>query len=249
MNERLVKGREDIFFGNEFDISAGTKLPDDVVNYYVEPLAPSPDALRGSFGFYRAFDTTTAQNQERTNQRLTLPVLAIGGENSAGEGVGATMKLAADDVQSLVIPGAGHWVAEEAPEELLAALTAFLAPYRDGSGRGGSLDALLPDVCACPALGEATAWLTAEPLRPPTPSRWAERRGGAPDGCAALPRHSRHHRPSVDRRAPCSRQQPWSPPLPARRGHGPRRPARPGRVRRRAQPGSPAPHRVQLAWR
>jgi hypothetical protein len=32
-------------------------------------------------------------------------------------------------VQSLVIPGA-HWVAEQAPEELLAALTAFLAPYR-----------------------------------------------------------------------------------------------------------------------
>jgi hypothetical protein len=42
------------------------------------------------------------------------------------------MKLAADDVQTVVIPGAGHWVAEEAPDELLAALTAFLAPYRDG---------------------------------------------------------------------------------------------------------------------
>jgi pimeloyl-ACP methyl ester carboxylesterase len=37
------------------------------------------------------------------------------------------MKLAADDVQSVVIPGSGHWVAEEAPEETLAALTAFLA--------------------------------------------------------------------------------------------------------------------------
>ena len=41
------------------------------------------------------------------------------------------MKLAADDVQSLVIPGCGHHPAEEAPEEMLAALTAFLAPYRD----------------------------------------------------------------------------------------------------------------------
>ena len=27
----------------------------------------------------------------------------------------------------------GHFVAEEAPDEMLAALTAFLAPYRDGS--------------------------------------------------------------------------------------------------------------------
>ena len=30
-----------------------------------------------------------------------------------------------------VIGGAGHWVAEQAPEEMLAALTEFLAPYRE----------------------------------------------------------------------------------------------------------------------
>jgi pimeloyl-ACP methyl ester carboxylesterase len=42
------------------------------------------------------------------------------------------MKLVADDVQSVVVPGTGHWVAEDAPDEMLAALTAFLAPYRDG---------------------------------------------------------------------------------------------------------------------
>ena len=43
------------------------------------------------------------------------------------------MKLAADDVQTVVLAGSGHWVAEQAPEQLLAALTAFLAPYRDGA--------------------------------------------------------------------------------------------------------------------
>jgi hypothetical protein len=42
------------------------------------------------------------------------------------------MKLAADDVQTLVIPGCAHWVTEETPEETLVALTVFLAPYRDG---------------------------------------------------------------------------------------------------------------------
>jgi pimeloyl-ACP methyl ester carboxylesterase len=41
------------------------------------------------------------------------------------------MKLVADDVQGVVLPGAAHWVAEQAPHELLAALTEFLAPYRD----------------------------------------------------------------------------------------------------------------------
>jgi hypothetical protein len=33
----------------------------------------------------------------------------------------------------MVLAGSGHWVAEQAPEQLLAALTAFLAPYRDGA--------------------------------------------------------------------------------------------------------------------
>jgi pimeloyl-ACP methyl ester carboxylesterase len=132
INEQLVTGREEIFFGAEFDASAGTnKLPGYAVKYYIDTLAASPDALRGSFGFYRALTTTIAQNQQRKERRLTLPVLAIGGGESAGEGVGNAMKLAADDVQNMVIPGCGHWVAEQAPEELLAALTAFLAPYRD----------------------------------------------------------------------------------------------------------------------
>jgi len=134
INEQLVTGREEIFFGAEFDASAGTsKLPGYAVRYYIDTLAASPDALRGSFGFYRALPTTIAQNQQRMQRRLTLPVLAIGGGASASEGVGNTMKLAADDVQAMVIPGCGHWVAEQAPDELLAALTAFLAPYRDAA--------------------------------------------------------------------------------------------------------------------
>jgi len=33
-----------------------------------------------------------------------------------------------------VIGGDGHWVAEQAPEEMLAALRDFLAPYREGGG-------------------------------------------------------------------------------------------------------------------
>ena len=136
VNEQLVKGREDIYFGWQFATKAARKLPGYAVRYYVHTLASIPGALRGSFGWYRALDTTIGQNEQRKTRRLALPVLAIGGSASGGEGVGNTMRLAADDVQSLVIPGCGHWVAEEAPEEMLAALTAFLTPYRD-QGRGG----------------------------------------------------------------------------------------------------------------
>ena len=76
---------------------------------------------------------TLAQNAQRKRRPLTMPVLAIGGAASWGDRVGEAMKPLADEVQSVVIAGAGHWVAEEAPEEMLAALTTFLAPYRDGA--------------------------------------------------------------------------------------------------------------------
>jgi hypothetical protein len=43
------------------------------------------------------------------------------------------VQAVADDVQSVVIPGVGHFVAEEAADEMLAALTVLLASYRDRS--------------------------------------------------------------------------------------------------------------------
>jgi pimeloyl-ACP methyl ester carboxylesterase len=131
--EQLVTGREDVFFGYEFAVQGG-RLSEDVIGYYVR-MVSDPDALHGSFGFYRAFDATVAQNEQRKSRRLTMPVLAIGGAQSYGAHVGEAMTLVADDVQSVVIPDTGHWVAEDAPDQMIEALSAFLAPYRDGAER------------------------------------------------------------------------------------------------------------------
>ncbi len=131
MNHQLIQGREDIYFGFEFDIQAGSsKLPGDLVRYYVDILTSRRDALRGSLGWYRALDATIAQNQRRVMRKLTLPVLAIGGEQSLGTRPADAMMNAAENVQGLVIPGCGHWIMEQAPDAMLAALTGFLAPYR-----------------------------------------------------------------------------------------------------------------------
>jgi pimeloyl-ACP methyl ester carboxylesterase len=139
--EQLVAGNEAAFFGYEFAIQGG-KLPAEVIDYYVQMLS-DPDVLPGSFGFYRAFDTTVAQNEQRKSRPLAMPVLAIGGAGSYGDHVAEATRLVADDVQSVVIPGTGHWVAEDAPDEMLAALTSFLAPYREGSAaaQNGTLSA------------------------------------------------------------------------------------------------------------
>jgi len=127
--EELVRGREDAFFGYEFAVQGGN-VSADAIKYYVHLLS-EPSALTGSFGWYRALDATLAQNDKRRGKKLTMPVLAIGGERSYGPGVAEAMKPLADNVQSVVIPGAGHWLAEEAPEALLGVLTPFLSQYRE----------------------------------------------------------------------------------------------------------------------
>jgi pimeloyl-ACP methyl ester carboxylesterase len=141
VNEQLVTGREDIYFGYEFDIQAGkNKLPAYLVDYYVG-LLRDPDSLHGSFAFYREWDTMVAQNEQRKDQPLEVPVLAISGEDSWGEAIGDGMKAVANEVQTAVIPGAGHWYAEQAPQETVAALTEFLAPYLKGAASATSAPA------------------------------------------------------------------------------------------------------------
>jgi pimeloyl-ACP methyl ester carboxylesterase len=131
VNDQLVTGREEVYFGWQFATKAARPLPSYAVRHYIDTLTADPAALHASFAIYRALDATIAQNQQRKTRRLTLPVLGIGGDHSLREQVADTMKLAADDVQALVVSGCGHHPPEEAPEETLAALAAFLAPYRD----------------------------------------------------------------------------------------------------------------------
>lgn len=124
--EQLIAGREDVYFGYEFAIQGGG-VAQKTIDYYIS-LVSDPTSLTGSLGFYRSFDETVAQNAERAQRKLTVPVLAIGGERSYGAHVEENMHGLAEDVTGLVLRGAGHWVAEEAPEQLLDALRTFLAP-------------------------------------------------------------------------------------------------------------------------
>ena len=130
VNDQLVTGREDVYFGWQFATKAARTARVRRPALHRHPRS-DPAALHASFAIYRALDATIAQNQERKTQRLSH---ARAGHRrraqSAGQ-VADTMKLTADDVQTLVIPGCGHHPPEEAPQETLAALTAFLASYRE----------------------------------------------------------------------------------------------------------------------
>jgi len=118
---QLVRGPEDVFFGYEFDIQdGGRRLPAYARRYYIRLFARSRSALRGSFEFYPEWGAMLAQNRQRAKQPLEMPVLGIGGASSWGAGVAKAMQPLASDVHTAVIPGAGHWVAEQAPRALVA---------------------------------------------------------------------------------------------------------------------------------
>nr|WP_296073566.1 alpha/beta hydrolase [uncultured Actinoplanes sp.] len=128
----MIRGNEDGYFNYEFRIqSGGIPLPAYARRYYIDLYSRSRDVLRASLGFYRAIGTTLVQDQARAKRPITIPVLGVGGRNSYAEAAATSMKAAIPGIRSAVIPGAGHWVAEQAPQALLSALTSFLAPYRN----------------------------------------------------------------------------------------------------------------------
>jgi pimeloyl-ACP methyl ester carboxylesterase len=126
--ERLVAGRERIYldrFWNEF---AGdrTKIDEGTREHYAK-LYARPGAMHAAFAQFNSIRKDAEDNKTAMTTKLTMPVLAIGGEKSFGANEAVVMRNAATNVTELVIPGAGHWLMEEAPTAVITAVRAFLA--------------------------------------------------------------------------------------------------------------------------
>jgi len=126
--ERLVAGRERIYldrFWNEF---AGdpTKVDEDIRQHYAK-LYARPGAMHAAFAQFRSIRQDELDNKATMTTRLTMPVLAIGGEKSFGNNEAIVMRNAADNVTEAVIPGAGHWLMEEAPTQTIKVVRDFIA--------------------------------------------------------------------------------------------------------------------------
>ncbi len=126
VNERMVAGREEIYFGHQFASKAATPdaIPPHAVEVYVEALR-DPAALHASFEFYRAGEGAAQIAAWAAAGPLTIPVLAAGGERASGEAVEQVMRKVAADVTGVVAPGAGHFLPEEAPEWTARTLIGF----------------------------------------------------------------------------------------------------------------------------
>ncbi|WP_286241205.1 alpha/beta fold hydrolase [Neptuniibacter halophilus] len=130
VNERLVEGREDIYFNYQFASKSGT--PDGVPKYardfYIELLRRVPGTLTSSFNYYRAVDDTIPQVRNHLGKKITLPVFTFSGALACGPMVQYEWENLAENVTSLIIDDSGHFPAEEQPDVLLNALINFLSP-------------------------------------------------------------------------------------------------------------------------
>jgi pimeloyl-ACP methyl ester carboxylesterase len=126
--ERLVAGRERIYldrFWNEF--SAKPERFSEASRVHYAALYAQPGAMHSGFAQFAAFDQDAIDNRAfLTAGKLTMPVLAIGGEKSFGPMMATVMRFAATDVIEATIPDAGHWLMEEQPKATIAAVRGFL---------------------------------------------------------------------------------------------------------------------------
>jgi len=126
--ERLVAGRERIYldrFWNEF--SADPKNFSEAAREHYARLYAQPGAMHAGFEQFKAFDQDAIDNKAFLAQgKLSMPVLAIGGEKSFGPLMAEIMRFAATNVEQGIVPASGHWIMEENPTATIELVTNFL---------------------------------------------------------------------------------------------------------------------------
>lgn len=124
----LVAGRERIYlehFWNDFAADPRHSVPEPERERYARAYA-QPGAMRAGFEWFRNFERDAADFARMAQDRLRMPVRVIAGEKSGGAFLIGQVRLVADDVDGAVIPGAGHWLLEEAPDRVVPVLEEYV---------------------------------------------------------------------------------------------------------------------------
>jgi pimeloyl-ACP methyl ester carboxylesterase len=126
--ELLVRGRERIYFDyfwNDFAADKTHSIPEADWKAYAAAYART-GRMKAGWAYFVSFNQAAKDFAELARTPLTMPVLAIGGEKSLGEVLGAQMKTVARNVTVIVLRNTGHWILEENARETTDALVKFL---------------------------------------------------------------------------------------------------------------------------
>jgi pimeloyl-ACP methyl ester carboxylesterase len=124
----LVHGRERIYFEhfwNDFAADAKHSVPERDRRIYAKAYA-RPGGMRAGFEYFRAFETDAKNFARLAQTPLQMPMLVLTGEKASGDFLIQQGRLVAKNVEGVVVRGSGHWLIDEAPDQVIPKLVEFL---------------------------------------------------------------------------------------------------------------------------
>jgi pimeloyl-ACP methyl ester carboxylesterase len=126
--EALVRGRERTYFEhfwNQFAADKNQSLSKTDRAAYTAAYKRR-GRMRAGWAYFVSFGQAAKDFAELSQSKLSMPVLAIGGEKANGEVLGQQTRIVASHSAVVVLENTGHWVLEENPRETIDALMSFL---------------------------------------------------------------------------------------------------------------------------
>jgi pimeloyl-ACP methyl ester carboxylesterase len=126
---KLVKGRERIYFDHFWsDFAADPKksVSEADRRFYTKAYA-QPGAMKAGFEVFRAFDQDAKDFRELAKTKLKVPMLVLTGERASGDFLIQQGRMVADNVEGVTVRGSGHWLMDEAPDQVVPKLVSFFS--------------------------------------------------------------------------------------------------------------------------
>ncbi len=124
----LVHGRERIYFEhfwNDFAADPAHSVPERDRRIYAKAYA-RPGGMRSGFEYFRAFEQDAKDFARFAQTPLSMPMLVLTGEKASGDFLIQQGRLVATNVEGVVVRNSGHWLMEEAPDQVIPKLVEFL---------------------------------------------------------------------------------------------------------------------------
>ena len=124
--ERLIVGNERAFLTWFYERHATPgAIDNETIDEYLRTFSGREGVL-GALGIYRAAFTTIEQTAPLTGNKVQVPIVALGGELAQGIQIRRMVEMVAHHVDGASIPGCGHFVPEERPDEVVRYVLAML---------------------------------------------------------------------------------------------------------------------------
>jgi pimeloyl-ACP methyl ester carboxylesterase len=124
----LVTGRERIYlehFWNDFAADPQKSVPEKDREFYAKAYA-QPGHMAAGMEVFRAFATDAEDFAVFARTKLTMPMLVLSGEKAGGPFLIEQGRMVATEVEGVLVKGSGHWLMEEAPDQVIPKLVEFL---------------------------------------------------------------------------------------------------------------------------